>query len=176
MFTPARLHRAQLALSAATVITATLTGITLAGAGEVPAAVSASTTSTSPRVVSMAVTLVDEVTAEGATQVVGVSDLELYDLDQTQLLAQLNDLRGLGVTTLRIAVPWLYVQPTGSSTYDWTTMDNLIDTATSMGFSLTGDITGNPGWDGHRRGAQSQRLRHLRRRGRLPLRQQAVPP
>lgn len=78
----------------------------------------------------------------------GVADSNLYNLDQAQLVERLNVMKGLGVTDLRIGVPWVYIQPTSSTSYDWTKMDNVVNTATSMGFSVTADITSNPAWDG----------------------------
>ncbi|TLH64452.1 cellulase family glycosylhydrolase [Mycolicibacterium aubagnense] len=98
-------------------------------------------------VVAPAIELAASVTTDGSSQQVGVADAYLYTLDQTQLVSQLNEIRSLGVTDLRIVVPWIYIQPT-SSTYNWSQMDNVINTAHSMGFSLTASITGNPTWDG----------------------------
>ncbi|MEX7470533.1 cellulase family glycosylhydrolase [Mycobacterium adipatum] len=77
----------------------------------------------------------------------GVADSDLYNLDQADLTSRLEELRSLGVTDLRVAVPWVYIQPT-SGTYDWARMDNVVQTATAMGFNLTGAITGNPVWGG----------------------------
>lgn len=92
--------------------------------------------------------LTASVTTDGSTQRVGVADAYLYALDQTQLVSQLDAIRSLGVTDLRIVVPWIYIQPTSSSTYSWSQMDNVINTAHAMGFTLTASITGNPTWDG----------------------------
>lgn len=78
---------------------------------------------------------------------IGVADSNLYNLSQADLVDRLNQMKSLGVTDLRVAVPWVYIQPTSTS-YDWTKMDNVVDTATSMGFSITGAITGNPVWGG----------------------------
>ena len=63
-------------------------------------------------------------------------------------MEQLNQIRSLGVTDLRVVVPWIYVQPTSATAYDWSKMDNVINTAHAMGFSLTASITGNPTWSG----------------------------
>lgn len=93
----------------------------------------------------VAVQLVAEIT-EGAG-VIGVADSNLYHLSQSQLTARLTELQSLGVTDLRIAVPWVYIEPT-TGAYDWTQMDNLVQTASSMGFSITGNITGTPMWAG----------------------------
>lgn len=101
-----------------------------------------------PPTVSMAVELAASITSDGSSQTVGVADAYLYTLDQTQLVNQLNEIRSLGVTDLRIVVPWIYIQPTSATSYDWTKMDNVINTAHAMGFTMTASITGNPTWDG----------------------------
>lgn len=101
-----------------------------------------------PPTVSMAVQLAASVTSDGSSQTVGVADAYLYTLDQTQLVNQLNEIRSLGVTDLRIVVPWIYIQPTSATTYNWAQMDNVINTAHAMGFTMTASITGNPTWDG----------------------------
>lgn len=101
-----------------------------------------------PRIVSTAIELAASVTSDGSSQTVGVADAYLYSLDQTDLVAQLNEIRSLGVTDLRIVVPWIYIQPTSAAAYDWSKMDNVVNTARSMGFSMTASITMNPPWDG----------------------------
>ncbi|WP_162625512.1 cellulase family glycosylhydrolase [Mycolicibacterium llatzerense] len=111
-----------------------------------PAPLSASPAS--PRTVSMAVQLAASVTEDGSSQTVGVADAYLYTLNQTDLVTQLSQIRSLGVTDLRIVVPWIYVQPTSAAAYDWTKMDNVVNTARAMGFSMTASITMNPPWNG----------------------------
>ncbi|MCT7371901.1 hypothetical protein A7R75_23145 [Mycolicibacterium llatzerense] len=96
----------------------------------------------------MAVELAASITSDGSSQTVGVADAYLYTLNQTQLVNQLNEIRSLGVTDLRIVVPWIYIQPTSATTYNWSQMDNVINTAHAMGFTMTASITGNPTWDG----------------------------
>lgn len=103
---------------------------------------------TAPPTVSMAVELAASITSDGSSQTVGVADAYLYTLNQTQLVNQLNEIRSLGVTDLRIVVPWIYIQPTSATTYNWSQMDNVINTAHAMGFTMTASITGNPTWDG----------------------------
>lgn len=148
MSTPTALLRAKHAIVVGSVVAAIAStpyppAVSTAAAPATQSGVSAA----SPRTVSMAVKLAASVTTDGSTQQVGVADAYLYTLDQTQLVAQLNEIRSLGVTDLRIVVPWIYIQPT-SSTYNWSQMDSVINTAHSMGFTLTASITGNPTWDG----------------------------
>lgn len=137
-------RRIQTALAAAILAVSTLTGaasLPTTNPGAAPAIAA-------PQVVHLeTITLVNAETSDVTTQVFGVADSDLYNLNQSDLIAQLSDIRDLGVTDLRLAVPWLYIQPT-ATTYDWVQMDNVINTAHSMGFTITGAITGNPAWDG----------------------------
>lgn len=137
------LRRIQTTLAAAVLAISTLTGAAVVHPGNPVMAPTAA-----PRVIHIeTITLVDAETNEVSTHVFGVADSDLYGLSQSDLVAQLTAIHHLGVTDLRLGVPWLYIQPT-SSTYDWTQMDTVINTAHSMGFSITADINGNPSWDG----------------------------
>lgn len=141
MITVRRIHTA---LAAAILTVSTLTGaasIATAHPGTAPPVAA-------PQVIHLeTITLVNAETSDVSTQVFGVADSELYNLNQADLVAQLSEIRDLGVTDLRLGVPWLYIQPT-ATTYDWAQMDNVINTAHSMGFTITAAITGTPAWDG----------------------------
>lgn len=122
---------------------------TLTGAARVapPDPVSVSPT-TAPQMIHLeTITLVNAETSDVATQVFGVADSNLYTLNQSDLVAQLSAIQDLGVTDLRLGVPWIYIQP-AATTYDWAQMDSVINTAHGMGFSITAAITGNPVWGG----------------------------
>lgn len=137
-------RRIQTALAAAILAVSTLTG-----AVGVPTAYPVAVAAVSaPQVIHIeTITLVDFETSDTTSQVFGVADSDLYNLSQSDLIAQLSEIRDLGVTDLRLPVPWIYIQPT-ATTYDWTQMDNVINTAHSMGFTITATITENPTWDG----------------------------
>ncbi|MCV7257002.1 cellulase family glycosylhydrolase [Mycobacterium hackensackense] len=138
--TPTPLLRAKLA--AGTVAFAVFAGATI---GQ-PASTMLTAQAGGPAQHHVAVQLVAEISDTSAT--VGVADSNLYNLSQDELVDRLNDMKSLGVTDLRIAVPWMYIQPTSATSYDWSKMDSVVDTASSMGFSITGAISGNPKWDG----------------------------
>lgn len=78
----------------------------------------------------------------------GVADSDLYNLSDPQLRRQLQLLKEAGVSDLRTAVPWPYVQAGGPDGYDWEKMDRVVNTASAMGFNIVLSITGNPAWDG----------------------------
>lgn len=142
MYTTNALLRAKHALVAAavtTTIAASLhTGALLATPAEHPL---------HREVVSTAVALVSSESAIDSNTSIGVADSNLYNLSHDELVERLNEMKALGVSSLRIAVPWVYIQPT-ATTYDWSKMDNVVDTAASMGFSITGAVSGTPTWGG----------------------------
>ncbi|UVO12750.1 glycoside hydrolase family 5 protein [Mycobacterium sp. SVM_VP21] len=138
------MRRIQTALAAAVLAVSTLTG----AAGAPTSNPGAAPAIAAPQLIHLeTITLVNSETGDVTTQIFGVADSDLYNLNQSELIAQLSEIRELGVTDLRLGVPWLYIQPT-ATTYDWTQMDNVINTAHSMGFTITAAITGNPAWDG----------------------------
>lgn len=137
-------RRIPAALAAALLAVSTLTG----AAGVQPSHPVATSPITAPSVIRLeTITLVNADTSDVATQVFGVADSNLYTLSPSELVAQLSEIRDLGVTDLRLGVPWIYIQPT-VATYDWAQMDNVINTAHGMGFGITAAITGNPTWNG----------------------------
>ncbi|MBE5477866.1 hypothetical protein E3G68_005199 [Mycobacteroides abscessus] len=138
--TPSPLLRAKLAASS--VAFAVLAG---AATGQ-PAPTTLTTQAGGPAQRHVAVQLVAQISDSSPS--VGVADSNLYNLSQDELVDRLNQMKTLGVTDLRVAVPWVYIQPTSATSYDWSKMDNVVDTAAAMGFSITGAISGNPTWDG----------------------------
>lgn len=142
MTTPTPLLRAKLAVSA--VALATLTGGILGQPAGVPvhAAMPQAAASSTQQI---AVRLLAETT--DAAAVFGVADSHLYNLGPEDLAARLSELCSLGVTDLRVAVPWVYIEP-AAGTYDWSRMDTVVETATAMGFTLTGAVTATPTWAG----------------------------
>ena len=79
--------------------------------------------------------------------VFGVADSHLYELSPEDLTARLTELRKLGVTDLRVGVPWVYVEAQ-KGVYDWSKMDALVQTASGMGFNITAAVTATPAWAG----------------------------
>lgn len=138
MTTPSPLLRAKLAVGVAAVAAMT-------AAGTLNPALSAATAHAEIPARQIAVQLVAEI-GDSAT-VFGIADSHLYDLGPEELASRLAELRNLGVTDLRIAVPWVYIEP-AAGTYDWSKMDALVAKASEMGFTLTGSVTATPTWAG----------------------------
>lgn len=137
MTTPIPLLRAKIA--AGTVAAVTLASVLTT------APATATTTDRARPVHEVAISLLAETSS--AAPVFGVADSHLYDLGPDELAARLTELRNLGVTDLRIAVPWVYMEPV-KGTYNWAKMDALVSTASELGFTLTGSVTATPTWAG----------------------------
>uniref|UniRef100_UPI0026EB7FEA cellulase family glycosylhydrolase n=1 Tax=Mycolicibacterium bacteremicum TaxID=564198 RepID=UPI0026EB7FEA len=138
MTTPSPLLRAKLAVGVAAVAAMT-------AASTLNSALSVATANTENPARQIAVQLVAEIS--DSTTPFGVADSHLYDLGPDRLALRLTELRNLGVTDLRIAVPWVYIEPAKGS-YNWAKMDAVVETATAMGFTLTGAVTATPTWAG----------------------------
>ncbi|WP_167098091.1 cellulase family glycosylhydrolase [Mycobacterium sp. DL592] len=78
----------------------------------------------------------------------GISDPNLYQLSPTEIATTLDTLKALGVTDIRIAVPWAAVQPSNSTTYDWSKLDEVIDAASARDMGVLGVISATPSWAG----------------------------
>lgn len=138
MITPTALLRAKLAI-------ATLTVATVGATAMAPTAHAATPAEPARAAQHVAVQLLAETSDSAA--VIGVADSNLYDLDAEALTARLSELQALGVTDLRVAVPWVYIEPAAGS-YNWSKMDALVEAATAMGFTLTAAVTATPAWAG----------------------------
>ncbi len=127
-----------------TAVTGTALGL-IAGvvAAQVPERYSLYTTT--PRTVAVKVSLAAIV--ESPTTV-GVADSALYFNNAADMKKQLDLLKNAGVTSVRVAVPWVFIQPTSPDVYDWTQMDQMVNLAKENGFSIVATINANPVWDG----------------------------
>lgn len=83
-----------------------------------------------------------------STATVGISD-NLYLLaDPADIAKSLDMMKSLGISNVRVAVPWVGIQSTDAATYDWTKMDAIVDAADARGMGVLGVLTGTPGWAG----------------------------
>lgn len=78
----------------------------------------------------------------------GIADSSLYTLSEADVDKTLDELKALGVKDVRIAVPWVFVQPNGSSAYDWSRLDMVVDAAAERDMGVLGVISGTPAWAG----------------------------
>ncbi len=78
----------------------------------------------------------------------GIADSNLYTLSEEDLDKTLDELQSLGVKDVRIAVPWIFVQPTSSQNYDWSKLDMVVNAAADRDMGVLGVISGTPTWAG----------------------------
>lgn len=77
---------------------------------------------------------------------VGLADPMLGFLSDADLNRQLDLMVSIGVTSLRIDVPWVAVQPTRFGGYDWSKADRVINAAAARGIGVLGILGQPPAW------------------------------
>jgi hypothetical protein len=83
-----------------------------------------------------------------APTTLGVADSTLYTLSEADIDVTLDHLKDMGVNDIRIAVPWVYMQPQDNENYDWSKMDYVVHAASERGINIVGVISGTPTWAG----------------------------
>ncbi|OFJ52384.1 hypothetical protein BEL07_17770 [Mycolicibacterium grossiae] len=96
------------------------------------------------RTVSIAVHNTAAITPTNAT--VGVADPMLGFLSDADMNRQLDLMQSIGVSTLRIDVPWVAVQPNRFGGYDWSKTDRVINAAAARGIAVLGILGQPPQW------------------------------
>ncbi|QEN15840.1 cellulase family glycosylhydrolase [Mycolicibacterium sp. ELW1] len=83
-----------------------------------------------------------------APTTLGIADSNLYTLSEADLNKTLDELQSLGVKDVRIAVPWIFVQPTSSQSYDWSRLDMVVNAVAERDMGVLGVISATPAWAG----------------------------
>jgi len=76
---------------------------------------------------------------------VGVSDPYLFYATQEETDEILNRLQAAGIDTVRIQVPWAWVE-TADDTYDWTRIDRMVDSAEARNMTVLATLNHTPEW------------------------------
>lgn len=92
-----------------------------------------------------AVTALSTPAAAGA--VYGFSDPNLVNESASVQLQQLEQMKAMGVTSIRLDAGWAWVEPTAGS-YDWSALDQVISSINQVGFSIDLIIDQCPSWAG----------------------------
>ena len=79
---------------------------------------------------------------------IGIADSSLYSMSSADLNATLDKIQSLGVTSVRVLVPWASVE-NRQGVYDWTQLDQLVNAAQSRGISLVATVAATPWWAGN---------------------------
>lgn len=86
---------------------------------------------------------------------IGIADSDLYNASQADIEARFDEMEALGVSTVRVIVPWAAIKPAepGSSLEqlfppNWTKMDFIVQEAQERGFSVLGVLNSTPYYGG----------------------------
>ena len=94
-----------------------------------------------------AATAVSTPGAAAAGAVYGFSDPNLVNESASVQLQQLEQMKAMGVTSIRLDAGWAWVEPTAGS-YDWSALDQVISSINQVGFSIDLIIDQCPSWAG----------------------------
>ena len=122
------------------------TAIAVAAATLIPCALAPSASPLPHGPVQIPVILTAAIADSSAT--LGISDPNLYNLSPADIAKTLDELKALGVTDIRISVPWAGVQPYNATDYDWSKVDAVVEAAASRDMGILGVINATPPWAG----------------------------
>lgn len=101
--------------------------------------------SSGPGIATRSATVALLASIDTASDAVGISESSLYSLDQSDLDTAMSELQTMGVTQVRVLLPWEHVEWT-QGTYNWTQADQLMDTAAKYNIAVDAVITTTPPW------------------------------
>jgi polysaccharide biosynthesis protein PslG len=84
--------------------------------------------------------------AAPSSTVYGVSDPNLLTESATVQVQQLEQMKAMGVTSVRLEANWNGGQPTGPGSFDWAPLDLVISSINQVGLSADLVIDGCPSW------------------------------
>jgi polysaccharide biosynthesis protein PslG len=76
----------------------------------------------------------------------GISGSELLSLPPNQQVAELQDMKSIGIKWVRYDISWAHVQANGPDSYDWRVIDRLQANLKAMGFFSLAIIDYTPQW------------------------------
>jgi hypothetical protein len=93
-----------------------------------------------------------------SNETIGIADSDVYGLslpngtlDKAAVDAHFDAIKALGVTTVRVLIPWAGVQPLNpatSSYRDWSRVDYIVKAAADRGMSVLGVLNATPAYGG----------------------------
>lgn len=92
-------------------------------------------------------------TVPGATSasggvVYGMSDPDLMGESPAAQVQTLEQMKAIGVTSVRVDASWYWGQPTQGGPFDWTPLDQVMASLRQVGISADLDINQTPSWAG----------------------------
>jgi polysaccharide biosynthesis protein PslG len=82
----------------------------------------------------------------GGSITFGIADPDLVGETARTQAYQLAAMRSIGITSVRVDANWSWVQPSGPTIFDWTKLDEEVNTIRAAGMSVELIIDGCPPW------------------------------
>jgi hypothetical protein len=98
-----------------------------------------------PRLAQMKYEQVAEITTTPNT--IGIATSPLYGQSKAEIEQQLDDLLSIGVTTIRVFVPWGLVEPL-DNIYNWSSIDDIMSAAAARNMGVMAQVNATPIWGG----------------------------
>jgi len=76
---------------------------------------------------------------------VGIADSNLYGMTDAEISTELDRLQSLGVTNIRVFVPWGLVEY-ADDTYDWSYVDGIMKAAEERDMGVMMEVNATPSW------------------------------
>ncbi len=76
---------------------------------------------------------------------VGFADSAIYFMSHAEIERTLDEMLAMGVTNVRIMIPWAGIEPTQDDYY-WTNVDYLVDAAYERNMGVVGILNATPSW------------------------------
>jgi polysaccharide biosynthesis protein PslG len=76
---------------------------------------------------------------------VGIADSDLLGLPRDEVVKAVELMKQLGVTTVRLLVPWAAIERTPDS-YDWSMVDKTVDAVVAQRMSILATLNSTPAW------------------------------
>lgn len=98
-----------------------------------------------PRLAEAKFQTVAEITTTPST--VGIATSPLYGQPKAAIEKQLDDMLAIGVTNIRVFVPWGLVEPLDNF-YNWSSIDDIMSAAAARNMGVLAEVNGTPLWGG----------------------------
>ncbi len=82
-------------------------------------------------------------TVDTSSTAAGIAESDFYYMSADDLASAMDSLDALGVTQIRILVPWRNIEATEGE-YDWSSLDTVIAAAAERGIAVTACVTSTP--------------------------------
>ncbi|BBY47757.1 hypothetical protein MARA_12250 [Mycolicibacterium arabiense] len=96
-----------------------------------------------PRLAEAKFQTVAEITTTPST--VGIATSPLYGQPKAAIEKQLDDMLAIGVTNIRVFVPWGLVEPVDNF-FNWSSIDDIMSAAAARNMGVLAEVNGTPVW------------------------------